>query len=148
MEGERVSGEMEKRSDYTEKRGAIKIQDHKTITLLSTAYKIYASVLANKLKKEMKEKDLVPESQAGLRKRRVIDNIYCLNYLVGRDVGRRKKIVAALVDLKAAFDSVDRRIMGRKLEEGGVSRNLRKKIMEIYKETKSVKISGDYKKRF
>lgn len=65
MERGRVSGEMEKRSDYTEKRGAIKIKDHRVIALLSTAYKIYVSVLANRLKKEMKEKDLVPESQTG-----------------------------------------------------------------------------------
>lgn len=65
----------------------------------------------------------------------MIDNIYCLNYLTGREVGRERKVVAALVDLKLAFDSVDKRIiMRRKLEE---SRNLRETIMEIYKETKS-----------
>lgn len=92
--------------------------------------------------------DLVPESQAGLRKKRVIDNIYCLKYLVRRDVGRRRKIVATLVDLRAAFDSVDRRIMEKKLEEEGMSRNLRKRIIEIYKETKSVKINKDYGKNF
>lgn len=67
---------------------------------------------------------------------------------MGRDVGKGRKIVAALVNLRAAFDSVDRKIMGRKLEEDGISRNLRKRIMEIYKETKSVKINGDYGKSF
>lgn len=58
----------------------------------------------------------------------MIDNIYCLKYLVGRDVGRGRKIVAALIDLRAAFDSVDKRIMEKKFEEGGMSRNLRKRL--------------------
>lgn len=97
-------------------------------------------MLANRLNKEMEEKDLMSESQAGFRKGRgVIDNIYCSNYLVGREVGRGKKVVAAMIDLRAAFDSMDRRIMGRRLEEEeGVSRNLRERILEIYEETKIV----------
>lgn len=76
----------------------------------------------------------MPESQAEFRKGRgVIDNIYCLNYLVGREVGRGRKVVATLVDLKSAFDSVNRRIMRRKLEEGRM-RILMKRIMKIYEE--------------
>lgn len=36
--------------------------------------------MANKLRKEIEEKELVPESQAGFRKGRgVIDNVYCVN---------------------------------------------------------------------
>lgn len=50
-------------------RGKVR-EDHREVTLLSTAYKIYASVLANRLKKEMEEKDLMPEDQAGFRKGR------------------------------------------------------------------------------
>lgn len=42
------------------------------------------------------------------------------------------------MDLKEAFDSVNRKIMGKKVEERGVSRRLRKRIMEIYEETKSM----------
>lgn len=54
------------------------------------------------------------------------DNIYCVNYLVGREVRRGEKIVAALVDLKTAFDSVDRKILGKRLEE--VNKGFRKRI--------------------
>lgn len=92
---------------------------HRKITLLSTAYK-YMHRLANRLRKKMEEKELVPKCQASFRKgRRIIDNIYCVNYLVGRKVGRGKKIVAALVDLRADFDLVDRKIMKKRLEEVG-----------------------------
>jgi len=49
--------------------------------------------------------------------------------------------MVALVDLKAAFDSVDRRILGRRLEEEKVSRKLRERIMEIY-ECGNTQITG------
>lgn len=43
------------------------------------AYKIYAMVLAERLRGEMKEKGMFPEGQARFRiGRRVIDNIYIL----------------------------------------------------------------------
>lgn len=91
------------------KKDADRVEDHRGITLLPTAYKICATVLANRLKKEMEEKEMVPECQAGFRKERgVMDNIYCLNYLVEREVERGRKMVTALVDLRAVFDSVDR----------------------------------------
>lgn len=40
----------------TKKRNAVKIEEHRGVTLLPTAYKVYASVLANKLRKEIEEK--------------------------------------------------------------------------------------------
>lgn len=36
--------------------------------LLSTAYKVYVSVMTNKLRKEIEQKKLMPESQTGFRK--------------------------------------------------------------------------------
>lgn len=92
---------------------------------------------------------MIPESQAGFRKEKgIIDNIYYINYLLGRKIGRGGKIVAALVDFKAAFDSVDREILKKRLEEGGVSSRLRRRIMEIYEETKSVvRVKGRYGKK-
>lgn len=117
------------------KRGAKEVRDYRGVTLMATAYKVYASVLANRLEKEMEEKEIVSESQAGFRRGRgVMDNIYVVNYLVGRELERGKKVVAALVDLKAAFDSVDRGILERRLREEKVSDRLRERIMEIYEE--------------
>jgi len=46
--------------------------------------------------------------------------------------------VATLVDLRTAFDSVDRGILERSLEERGVSEGLRERIREVYEETRSV----------
>jgi len=132
------------------KRGAKEVSDHRGVTLMATAYKIYATVLANRLEKEIEEKGIIPEWQAGFRKKRgVIDNIYTLNYLVGREIERGRRVVAALVDLKAAFDTVDRRILGKRMEEEGVSKRLRERIEEIYKETGCrVRVGENYGRRF
>lgn len=80
----------------------------------------------------MEEKELMPKCQASFRKeRKIIDNIYCVNYLVRRKVERGKKIVTALVDLRVDFDSVDRKIMKKRLEEVGVSKRLRERIITV-----------------
>jgi len=68
----------------------------------------------------------------------MIDNIYVLNYLVERQLKRGGKVVATFVDLKTAFDSVDRGILEKSLEKRGVSEGLRRRIREIYEETRNV----------
>lgn len=72
----------------------------------------------------------------------MVDDIYTLNYVVERKIARGRKIVAKFINLKAAFDSVDRRVLGRSLERG-VSKRLREKIMEIYEKTRSVVRVGE-----
>lgn len=72
------------------------------------AVQIYASILVERLRKEMEAKELIPQNQMGFRKGvGTIDNIYIINYLINRQISRsRSKIVAFFVDLKAAFDSM------------------------------------------
>lgn len=69
----------------------------------------------------MDEKGIVPQNQTGFRKGLcVMDNIYVLNYLLNRQLGIRKGDLAVLfVDLKAAFDSVDMKVLIETMREGG-----------------------------
>lgn len=47
-------------------------------------------MLTERLKEEMEEKSMVPQSQTGFRKgMEVIDNIYVLNFLVNRQLKRK-----------------------------------------------------------
>lgn len=49
-----------------------------------------------------------------------IDNIYVINYLMNRQLGeKRGKLILLFVDLKAAFDSVDRGALIRTMRERG-----------------------------
>lgn len=102
-------------------------------------------MLTERLKEEMEEKSMVPQSQTGFRKgMEVIDNIYVLNFLVNRQLKRKgEMVVATFVDLKAVFDSVDRKVLLEAMKERGVREGLRSRIEEIYKETRSrVKVGG------
>lgn len=61
-------------------------------------------------------------------KKRLIGNIYMLNYLINRQINRRsERLVVFFVHLRAAFDSVDREVLieamkERVVREGSVRR--------------------------
>jgi retron-type reverse transcriptase len=67
-----------------------------------------------------------------------IDQIYALNYIINRQVGKKGGgLTAVFVDLKAAFDSVDRNVLIRAMRERGVREGLVRKVEEMLRETKS-----------
>lgn len=67
-----------------------------------------------------------------------LDNIYVLNYLINRQVRKKEnKMVVLFVDLKAAFDSVNRGVLLKALRERGVRERLVKRCEEIVRETVS-----------
>jgi len=104
---------------------------------MDTAYKIYANILNERLKKEVERK--LEEGQSGFRERRgTTDAIYVLNYVGNREITRkRRKVFAFFADLKAAFDKVDRIKLGKILKKAGVNEQLGRRIMETYRETKN-----------
>ncbi|KAH0818181.1 hypothetical protein GEV33_004610 [Tenebrio molitor] len=88
--------------------------NYRGITLLNTAYKVYAMMVEERLMKEMNERGALPDGQAGFRK-----------------------------DLKAAFDNVERDLLWEYLRKKGINEHLVTKIEEIYEETISrVRVDG------
>jgi len=78
-----------------------------------------------------------------------MDNIYVVNYLINRQLGKRKKAVTLFVDLKAAFDSVDRGIMYKAMRERGIREGLIERVRKVLRETKSrVKVGGELGESF
>lgn len=49
-----------------------------------------------------------------------IDNIYVLNYLINRQLGRGRRMVELFVDLKTVFDTIDRKILCETMRERGI----------------------------
>lgn len=117
-----------------------KVENYRGITLLDTAYKIYAAVLNERLRKEIREKNILPESQAGFRENRgTIDNAYTLHHVVERELSHKKgKVYAFFMDLKSAFDKVDRGLLWKAMSRGGIRRGLVERTKEIYEETINV----------
>jgi len=90
---------------------------------------------------EVEEKKALPESQMGFRKGRMtMDNIYILNHIVQREKMKRKeekKVYVLFIDLKAAFDNVDRGKLWRILEEKQISGYLIERMKNIYDSTEA-----------
>ncbi|XP_029680877.1 uncharacterized protein LOC115246303 [Formica exsecta] len=108
--------------------------------------RIYAAALGERLKEEMETKEMLSESQAGFRKGTgTVDQIYALNYLINREIGKKGgKMTAVFIDLKAAFDSIERKILIRVMRKRGIREALVKRIEEIVRETKSRVKVGEY----
>lgn len=122
------------------KRGEVEnAENYRGISLLCSAYKIYAEVLCNRLCKEAEEKKMLPESQAGFRKgRSTVDNIYILNHVIQREKTKEEsKVYALFIDLKAAFDNVDRDKLWDILKNKGVEKNLANRIKKMYEHTEA-----------
>lgn len=61
------------------------VSDYRGVTLMPTLYKVYAVVLAERIRRIVEEERLISHNQTGFRKRmRVLDNIFVLNYVINR----------------------------------------------------------------
>lgn len=69
--------------------------------------------------------------------------IICVfNYLINKQLGKGKKLVVIFVDLKAAFDTVDRRVSCETMKERGIRERIGR-VKEALRETRSrVKAGG------
>lgn len=121
------------------KRNGERVEDYREVTLMPTLYKVYTAILGERLREEIEKKGMIPSNQTGFKKGMgTIDNIYVLNYLVNKKLGTRKgKVIAMFVDLKAAFDSVDRGVLIEAMRKRGIREGLIERIGEVLRETRS-----------
>ena len=71
----------------TKKGEGTRVEDYRGVTLMPSPYKIYTTVLANRLEEEVEGKGMIPSNQTGFRKGSgTIDNVYVLKYIVNRQV--------------------------------------------------------------
>ena len=79
----------------------------------------------------------MPPSQTGFRRGvGCIENIYTLNYLINRQIGRKeRRLVVLFVDMKAAFDSVAREVSAKAMTNRGVKEGLVVRCEEVLRET-------------
>ncbi len=128
-----------------------KVENYRGITLLNTTYKIYSSILQHKLERDIEEKQLLPEVQMGFRKGRgTIECIATLDHIVRRELNEKGgKVYALFVDLKAAFDMVNRERLWQIMKDMGISKTLIERIREIYRETENrIRVNGETSMNF
>ena len=59
------------------------VQNYRGISVLCAAYKVYAGILNERLKNDLIEKEILPDTQAGFRKIRcTVDNVYIIQHII------------------------------------------------------------------
>lgn len=116
-----------------------KVRDYRRVTVALSLYKIDASVLADRLREEVEKKALLYAKKVGFRSGMgVMDSVYTPNYLVSREVNSKGgKLVAFFVDLKVAFDTIDRGILIETMRKMGVREGLFRKCEETLREMRN-----------
>ena len=84
-------------------------KDLRPIALTNISYKLFMSILKDKIERHLKDNDEMLEVQAGFTSGgKVEDNLFILRYCVEDSFRRKKPLFLTAIDYKKAFDSVDR----------------------------------------
>ena len=87
-----------------------------SLSLLSCFYKIYSCLLNNRLTNYCEQNNLIVEEQNGFRPgRSCLDYIYSLTSIIRNRISDKSSTYVAFVDMKKAFDWVNRDLMLYKL---------------------------------
>jgi hypothetical protein len=109
--------------------------NYRGISLLSLISKCYTFILNKRLVHWIEANNKLTESQAGFRKGySTTDHIFTLNAIIEKCFSKRGgKLYACFVDLKSAFDSVQRKSLFDVLMKYNINGKFIKSIIAIYK---------------
>ena len=108
--------------------------NYRGISLLSNVYKMYSSVLNNRLMKFCCLNDTLVDEQNGFRPRRsCLDHLYVLTTIIRTRKSTSQSTFTAFVDMKKAFDWTNHELLFYKLLNNGITGRLYNAIKLIYK---------------
>ncbi len=109
--------------------------NYRGLSILNCMYKIYSSVLNNRVLSYFEDNGILHEEQNGFRRKRSCnDHIFTLSSIIKNKMNNGTDIFAAFVDFRKAFDYVHRDMLLYRLLEYGVDGNMYSAIRSIYKE--------------
>ena len=85
---------------------------YRGISLLCTSAKLYSSLLNSRLLNFLDRENILADEQNGFRAdRSCLDHVFTLYTIVTNRIGCKLNTFVAFIDLKKAFDFVDRRLL-------------------------------------
>ena len=94
------------------------ISNYRPITLISCISKLVTKILAQRISLAVEKDDLMGPEQNGFRANRSCsDNIFILNSILEMNKSKKKLSYLIFVDLKEAYDRVDRNILFARLQQ-------------------------------
>ncbi len=116
------------------KSDPLQVENYRPVRLLSHTMKIFERVLEKRLRKILE----ISSAQFGfIPCSSTTDAIFALTQTMEKYREKRKKLHLAFIDLKSAFDSVERTLIANSLREKGVHEDLVKAVMLTYEDAKS-----------
>ncbi|BHF68277.1 hypothetical protein SprV_0301131000 [Sparganum proliferum] len=106
--------------------------NHRGISLLNIAGKIFARILLNRLNDHL-EQGLLPESQCGFRRHRgSTDMIFAARQLQEKCQEMRTHLYSTFVDLTKAFDTVNREGLGKIMQKFGCPERFIEMVRQLH----------------
>lgn len=112
--------------------------NYRGICIMNSLLKLLCSILNERLYNYVLKKQIINKGQIGfLKNNRTTDHIFTLKSIINKYVyDKKSKLYACFIDFKKAFDSVNHKILFKKLEEikvGGIFLDL---LKDIYNKTR------------
>ena len=119
--------------------------NYRPITLIFIPCKIYANILNARLGKFLENGNILTDVQNGFRKDRSCqDHVYSLYSIINNRKLKKRDTFACFVDMKKAFDTVNRDCLWFKLLKAGIHGKILNAIQSLYKDVScAVSINGD-----
>nr|VZI19294.1 unnamed protein product [Spirometra erinaceieuropaei] len=106
--------------------------NHRGISLLNIAGKIFARILLNRLNNHL-EQGLLPESQCGFRRHRgTTDMIFAARQLQEKCQDMRNHLYSTFVDLTKAFDTVNREGLWKIMQKFGCPERFTQMVRQLH----------------
>ena len=106
---------------------------YRGISLLSTVYKLFTSILNNRIQSTAEEHNLFNDSQNGFRKKRSCeDHLFSLTSIIRNRKRDKLDTFVTFVDFEKAFDRVDRKLLFHKLQSLGFGGKILSILKSLY----------------
>ena len=117
---------------------------YRGITLAPSTYKLYCSILNERLDKCFCRDNTLVDEQNGFRTgRSTIDHVSSLTNLIETRIKRKLSTYTAFIDFKKAYDSIDRKLLWQKLIRVGVKGRMLRAVKSLYSSVSvCVRING------
>ena len=118
--------------------------NYRGITITSATYKLYCSILNNRLYNWFEVNGGLCDEQAGFRSGRCTgDHLSSLTTIVETRIKKRQDTFAAFIDFSKAYDRINRTLLWHKLSLMGVSNKMLTALKSLYENVKcTVRING------
>ena len=111
---------------------------YRGISLLSTISKVYTSLLNERILNYLETENKLVDEQNGFRKGRSCnDHIFTLTSVIQARLQERHSTFCAFIDMKKAFDFVNRELLFFKLLHNNIDGKMYKSIKALYSKTSS-----------